>query len=256
MVRLPGRGGDPAQRDASGVERTRRRFARRQWARRWGVWRRLGLALVALAVVAGGVWLVWFSAVLGVDRVEVRGSEVLTEAQVREAAGVEPGRPLARVDLEAVQRRVETLAAVRGAEVRRQWPDGVLVEVEERTAVAVVDLGGSLRGLDRDGVVFTSYEQDPGGLPRVRVVGEPDRQALQEAAEVVSALPTDLAGRVDHVDVETVDRISLVLRDRRVVLWGSAERSEEKARVLEALLTAREAERYDVSVPGQPVTAG
>ena len=53
-----------------------------------------------------------------------------------------------------------------------------------------------------------------------------------------------------------MDRISLVLRDGRVVVWGSAEQSEDKAAVLAALLRARDAQRYDVSVPGQPVTSG
>jgi cell division protein FtsQ len=236
-------------------ERTRRRFLRRQWARRWGVWRRLGVALLVVAVIATGVWLVWFSSVLGVDRVRVAGAELLSDGAVRDAAGIEAGRPLARVDLGGVRRRVETLAEVRSATVRRQWPDEVLVEVEEREAVAVVDLGGRLRGLDRDGVVFTDYPSPPPGLPRVRVVGELDSEALREAAEVVSALPGELAQLVDHVDVETVDRISLVLRDGRVVVWGSAEQSEDKAAVLDALLRARDAQRYDVSVPGQPVTS-
>lgn len=249
MVRLPGRPGDLPP-----GERTRRRFLRRQWARRWRVWRRLGVALLVAALLAGGGWLVWFSDVLGVDRVEVRGAELLSADEVRDAAGIDGGVPLARVDLDGVRRRVETLAEVRGAAVRRQWPDEVLVEIEEREAIAVVDLGGSLRGLDREGVVFTAFRTAPDGLPRVRVVGDLDREALQEAAGVVSALPADLAGRVHHVDVETVDQISFVLRDDRVVVWGSAEQSAEKAAVLEALLQARDARRYDVSVPGQPVT--
>ena len=51
----------------------------------------------------------------------------------------------------------------------------------------------------------------------------------------------------------TVDQISLVLRDGRTVEWGSAEQSELKAEVLVPLLK-RPAQRYDVSVPGQPTT--
>ncbi|WP_224766474.1 cell division protein FtsQ/DivIB [Nocardioides campestrisoli] len=251
MVRLPGRSAEPEP-----GERTRKRFVRRQWARRWGLWRPLLVAVLAAALLATGAWVVWSSEVLGVDRVSVEGTELLSAAQVRAAAGVEPGTPLARVDLDRVARRVETLAEVRGASVRRAWPDAVVVDVEERVAVAVVDLGTSLRGMDRDGVVFTRYERPPEDLPRVRVVGAPDNEAFREAAAVVSSLPTDLAAQVHHVDVETVDRISLALRDERVVVWGSAEQSEEKAAVLGALLQAREAKRYDVSVPGQPVTSG
>jgi cell division protein FtsQ len=70
---------------------------------------------------------------------------------------------------------------------------------------------------------------------------------------VVAALPDDISGMVDHVQVDTVDEILLILEDGRQVKWGSAEQSEEKAQVLLALLD-RKAQVYDVSVPGMPTT--
>ena len=48
-----------------------------------------------------------------------------------------------------------------------------------------------------------------------------------------------------------MDTISLVLRNGRTILWGSAEDSANKAEVLDVLLD-RKAQVYDVSVPGQP----
>ena len=69
---------------------------------------------------------------------------------------------------------------------------------------------------------------------------------------MVAALPQGLASRVDHVEVVTVDQITLVMRDQREVLWGSAEESALKAEVVDKLLAAQEASYYDVSVPGQP----
>ena len=75
-------------------------------------------------------------------------------------------------------------------------------------------------------------------------------EALKEAATVVAALPQTLASRVDHVEVATVDQITLVLRDERQVMWGSAEESELKAEVLVPLLS-RPGQTYDISVPGQ-----
>lgn len=237
-------------------ERTRRRFARRQWARRWVTWRKVLAGLVVVSLVAAATWLVLFSQVLAVTEVEVEGTDLLSVGEVRRAAAIPDGEQLALVDLAAVQRRVEALAPVRSVDVARAWPDGVRIVVEEREALAVVDLGSRLRGMDRDGVVFRDYATAPADLPRVRVVGNADRDALREAAEVVSALPEDLVALVDHVEVETVDRISLVLRDRRVVVWGSADQSADKAAVLAALLEARRARTYDVSVPGQPFVSG
>ena len=75
------------------------------------------------------------------------------------------------------------------------------------------------------------------------------------AASVVSSLDPDVAKLVNHVDVQTVDQISLALKGGRTVIWGSAADSATKAQVLKALLK-QPAKTYDVSVPGQPTTAG
>ncbi|MFA6574290.1 MAG: FtsQ-type POTRA domain-containing protein [Nocardioides sp.] len=232
---------------------TRRRFARRQWARRWLAWKYVVALLLLLVLVGGGTYAVYFSDALATEGVEVTGERTLTDDQVRDIARVQLGDPLARVDLEAVRRRVESLPVVKSAEVSRQWPHEVLIEVEERTAVAVVEIAGSLRGLDAEGIVFGTYREAPAGLPRVRTKATTSGDALREAALVVAALPSELAARVDHIEVETVDQISLELKDGRVVRWGSSAQSEEKAVVLEALLP-QEAQVYDVSVPGNPTT--
>ena len=49
-------------------------------------------------------WLVGFSSVLGVRSVTVVGARTVTAAQVRAAAGIRPGTPLARLDLARDQR--------------------------------------------------------------------------------------------------------------------------------------------------------
>ncbi len=235
--------------------RSRRRFARRQWARRWLAWKYVAAVLLLLVGLVASVWLVFFSSVLAVTDVEVAGLDTLQSDEISNAAAVPTGTPLARVDLDQIRTRVEALAPVASAVVTRQWPHSVLVTVEERVAVAVVDIGGRIRGMDDTGVVFRDYRRAPAGLPRVQTSVGTRSDALEEGARVVSALPGDLALLVDHVEVESVDQISLLLRDGREVVWGSAEESDQKARVLAVLLDTP-AQTYDVSVPGQPTTAG
>nr|WP_253942467.1 FtsQ-type POTRA domain-containing protein [Nocardioides sp. zg-1230] len=187
-----------------------------------------------------------------VKRVEVVGNSLLSDGRVREVADVPVGEQLALVDLGRADARVGSLAEVESVDVTRTWPDAVRISVVERTAVAVVELAGRLRGLDADGVVFRDYETVPRQMPRVRPGSNAGTDALREAATVVSALPQDLVTRVDHVEVATVDQITLVMRDQRQVLWGSAEESELKAEVVDKLLAAQKAPYYDVSVPGNP----
>lgn len=237
--------------DEQTVRLARKRFARRQWARRWLVWRRALTALVGVAAVGLVVWLVFFSSVLAVSGVQVEGVSLLSAKHVRRVAAVPVGQPLATVDLGAIAARVENLAPVASADVTRAWPGRIRIAVTERRPVAVVERGGAVRGMDADGVVFRRYAARPAGLPVVHLASGTQAPARAEAAKVVAALPPDLAAKVASVDVATIDTITLRLRDGRTVHWGSADDSEDKARVV-AVLLRHKASTYDVSVPGRP----
>lgn len=233
-------------------DRSRRAFARRQWRRRWVTWKYVVASVLLVAVVVGGLWLVLFSQTFAVKQVEIVGADQLPVETVLGAAGDIEGEPLARLDLAGVETRVKSLAEVRDARVTRQWPDTVRIEIEERVAVAVVEIGDQLRGLDEEGAVFDRYRTAPDDLPRVETSPAAGRDALREAAAVVAALPRGIRALVDHVEVATVDQISLVLRDDRTVLWGSADESDLKAEVLGLLLREDREADMDVSVPGRP----
>lgn len=237
--------------DGVKVASARKKFLRRQRARRWLVWRRILLALAVIGLVGGLVWLVLFSSVLAVKGAEVRGVELLTAAEVEQAAAVPLGVPLATADLAAIEARVEALPAVESADASRSWPDRVTVEVTERQAVAVVDWEGQWRGLDSSGVLFRSYPDRPEGLPRVLMQAATPAEALAEAAAVVEALPADVLDRVDHLEVRSIDGISLELTGGATVMWGSADESGNKAAVLQVLLQDK-ARVYDVTAPGRP----
>jgi cell division protein FtsQ len=241
--------------DEKTVRIARKRFARRQWARRWLAWRGLVALFVLLALVAGAVWLVFFSSVLAVSGATIEGNSVLDPREVRQAAALPAGEPLATVDLDAVAARIEGLAPVKSVDVSRAWPDKVRIAIRERVPVAVVEQDGAVRGLDREGVVFRDYPSAPRDLPLVRMSARTRADALAEAATVVGVLPADLAAKVDFVEVETIDTIALKMHNGRTILWGSADDSVSKAKVVAVLLDAAPAaDTYDVTVPGQPTT--
>jgi cell division protein FtsQ len=230
-----------------------RDFARRRWGQRLRRLRPLLYVVLVLALVGTGVWLVLFSSVVTVRDVSVSGNTSLTSARIEKVARAPIGHQLARVDLAAIQARVETLPAVKSVSVSRSWPHTIAIDVTERTPVAVVDRGAGLQAVDDDGVLFGSYARRPDDLPLVHTAADVKSEALAEAARVVTSLRPDIAAKVDSVDVETVDRIKLRLLGGRTVMWGSAEDSAQKAEVL-AVLLEQKADQIDVSVPGRPTT--
>lgn len=249
---MPGRKPSPRTR-GDAQARARKAFARRQRSRRLLSWRRIALALAFVLLIGLGVYALYFSSWLRADGVELTGNDLLTEKAVLATAEVPTGGPLVQVDLEAIEKRIRSLATVKSVDVSRKWPHQVRIEIVEQVPIAVLDRGTRKQALAADGTPFPVPARALKGLPRVKVGASANRDALQEGAAVVAALDPDVAALVEYAEVRTVDEIQLHLRDGRLVRWGSADQSADKAAVLLELLS-RKARFYDVSVPGSPTT--
>jgi cell division protein FtsQ len=206
-------------------------------------------AAVALVVLAGAaVYLVGFTGVLGVRQVTVTGVRALSAPQVRTAAAVPAGRPLARVDTGAVADRVRALPGVERVAVTRSWPGTVRITVTERHGVALVRRDGAYWLVDPDGVVFQRLTARP-KLPLLSVADvRPGSEPATAALAALRALPPALLGGVGSVQAPTPEQVTLKLTDGRTVFWGGAADSAAKATVLAALLH-RPGSYLDVSTP-------
>lgn len=228
-------------------------LAGRRWRRRLrGRGRPLLVGALLAFLVLAAAWLVLFSSVLDTQHVRVTGATTLADGQVRQIARVPLGGPLARVDVAAVRARVEQLSSVASVQVSRAWPHTITIDITERTPVAVVETGHGLRAVDANGVLFPAPPSHA-HLPVVRAAAAADTVSLREAAHVAAALPAGIARAVDHLELHSADGIRLVLRDGRIVVWGSAAESDTKARVA-ALLLRGSVHQVDVSVPARPTT--
>ena len=201
-----------------------------------------------MLVLVAGVYLAEFTGLLGVHTVTVTGVRALTADEVRAAAAIPDGQPLARIDVDGVAERVRALAGVERVAVARSWPGTVRITVTERHGVALVSRDGGLWLVDGGGVVFQRLTRRPRlpllALPDVR----PDNPAARAALTAVAALPAPVTAQVAQVKAATPEQVTLVLTGARTVLWGGAEESAAKAAVLQALLS-RPGRHYDVSTP-------
>ncbi|GGK98233.1 hypothetical protein Sme01_61920 [Sphaerisporangium melleum] len=212
-------------------------------------WRTAFVVLLSIGVVAAAAWLVFFSPVLGVQRVAVSGANGRAADLVRRAAAVPDRQPLATVDLEQVRARVAALRQIESARVERVWPGTLRVRVVQRRAVAVVPAAGRADVVDRHGVVVESGSEAPAGLPSLHVDRfAPGDPATGAALAVAAGLPADLRQMVRTIRATTARDVSLRLADGRTIMWGGSERTRDKARVALTLL-GRPGEAYDVSSP-------
>lgn len=233
------------------------RLAERTDARRRRT--RLRRALVAaVAVVAVAVtYLLLWSPVLALAEGDVRiegTADVVDPGAVARLVDAETGVPLARIRTGHLEAAIERLRGVKDVEVTRAWPTGLAVAIVPRVPVAAVPVEGGYTVLDADGVEVMRGPAVPPGLPVVGIEIDPTTErALDAVLTVLGGLPPGLLGEVTAAGAESADAVRLVLSDRSTVVWGSAESSALKLRVLE-VLRQRPASVYDVSAPTMPVT--
>jgi cell division protein FtsQ len=213
---------------------------------------KLVLATVALTVITVALGLVlYFTPAMSARSIIVTGIAAVTRDEVLDAANVLPGTPLLQINTDAVADRVAAIRRVASARIQRQYPSALRITIVERVPVVVKDFPDGPHLYDRDGVDFATAPPPP-ALPYIDVdnPGPPDL-ATKAALAVLTALRPEVAAQVGRIAAPSVASIALTLADGRTVIWGTNDRTEEKAEKLSALLT-QPGRTYDVSSPDLP----
>lgn len=232
------------------TERLKAKAKAERWARRRRSLRSAGIGAAVLAPVVLLAWVLLMSPLLAVRSIAVSGTSRLSAEQVRAAADVPRGTPLARVDSAAVVRRVKSLRAVAEVRVSRGWPSTLRLQVIERTPVAGVVTTSGVTLVDAAGVPFAAAPALPPGVVRLQVARPgPKDPTTRAALDVLAVLPQPIRARVRIVRAASPSSVTLVLRDGRRVLWGGVDDTALKAQATEALLKMP-GTVYDVSRPG------
>jgi cell division protein FtsQ len=251
-----------AQARATAIEQARREAKRRISITPAGETKRLGRrtvrglkvlmwsALISVIVVGLGL-LLYFTPVMSARNIVVTGLGAVTQDEVIAAAAVKPGTPLLQVDTDVVAERIAAIRRIAAVRVQREYPSTLRVTVVERVPVAVKDFPDGAHVFDRDGVDFAIMPPPP-GVPYLDVENPGPNDAPTKAAlEVITSLRPEVASQVGRISAPSVAAITLTLTDGREVVWGTTDRTEEKALKLGALLT-QPGHVYDVSSPDLP----
>lgn len=239
----------------------RRRLLRKERRRKISraVWQ-----LVGASCLAGG--LVWAASlpawrISSSDRIEISGNQFLSESAIRLMLPLSYPQSLLRLNPEAIEQNLESMAPIAGATVSRKlFPPGLKIEVTERHPVAIAqrissgissDIGSDAprtRGptianspaigfLDARGVWmpeehYTSLDKTL-ELPTLKVIGNPSqyRPYWPELYQTISRSPV----RVYEIDWR--DPTNLILKTELgiVHLGAYTSRFAEQVRVLDRM---------------------
>lgn len=227
-----------------------RRFTRRARHRRF-VW--LTAVSVVVALVAT-VAIAVYSPILALTKIEVTGTSSVSADEVLEAVDGQLGTPLAWVDSDRLTRELARFTLIQSYVTETIPPGTLVIHITERKAIGSVATGSGFTVVDPAGVVIEKTDTRPPGVPMIELAGaDTDSDVFASVVEVLLTLPQSVAGQVDRVTAATKDDVTLVLAGAgQRVVWGSADQSELKARVLASLMATRASDarvEYDVTAP-------
>ncbi|WP_394252611.1 cell division protein FtsQ/DivIB [Arthrobacter pityocampae] len=218
-------------------------------------------AVVAVLLVLGGlVAYVLFSPALALRTVSVQGNALVATEDVEAALAPLTGIPLTRISREQVAGLLADQAPIEDVRIAAEPPSTLVVTLKERVPVAVLRNGGEFVLVDAGGRQLTRVaERGDAKLPLIDGGADAvDSAVFSSITAVLVELPVGILSRLNSASASSVDSIQLSLSGEQKIFWGSAERSAEKARVLEAMLSMPKAdppvEVFDVSTPDRPVT--
>lgn len=130
----------------------------------------------------------------GLRETQVRGVKELTEKDVLALADLKPAQNLLAVNADAIRDRVRKSPWIKDVFVGRELPKRLVIEVRERTAIALLKKGDGFYLMDADGLAFKKLETgDESDLPALTGCyrdGRPNEPLLTKAIDLFNYLST------------------------------------------------------------------
>jgi len=173
------------------------------------------------------------SAGLNLQNVRLVGVSDIASPDIKKALKFHKGQPLALMDLKAVQAQVEGVGWVKQANVRRQFPNLLVITVTERPRLAVWQYQGKNAVIDDQGHVIP--EARASAFPDLPyIVGEGANEVAPEIIELMQARPALMQKTYALQRVDT-RRWNILLKNGAVIKLPALNQDQAMAR-LDALV--------------------
>jgi len=221
------------------------------------------LAILLLCGASGLLYHVASAEEFRVARVVVAGNELVSVAELEVAAAVD-GANIFRIRLAEVEQRLQALPAVQSARVTTFLPNGLQIQIAERTPVAIWQTGGTAYLVDQQGHVvgiagaqqrlLTIRDLDESDL---RTGARVDADALVTTIRLQTLLPAGAGTAARGFEYSQATGVDALADFGPRVRFGNSEHLEWKASALAAVRrdldrTGQRAELIDLRFRDRP----
>ena len=153
-----------------------------------------------------------------IKEISVRGLKELTEKDVLASAEIKPAQNLLAVNTDAVIRRVSANQWVKNVYIGRELPNKLVLEVQERSPLALVKQASDFYLMDGEGFVFKKMgKSDEVDLPILTGFNEQDKTKSQLFLSTLNLLKTvsdssqyAYLGAISEIHIDDVFGLSLI----------------------------------------------
>ena len=179
-----------------------------------------------------------------IKEISVRGVKELTEKDILAMAKIQPRSNILAVSTDVVAGRIAANPWVKHIYVGRELPDRLVLDVRERTPIALLKQAGNFYLMDGEGVVFKKLSKgddvDLAIVTGVNIQAKVQSALVAEALKLLETLSTSdqhaLLGTVSEMHVDEVFGLS-VLTDKGLHLKLGRENFAGKLHQLQIVLS-------------------
>ncbi|MBM3682062.1 MAG: FtsQ-type POTRA domain-containing protein, partial [Actinobacteria bacterium] len=170
--------------------------------------RRIIFTIILLSAITSTLlYIGWYSNLLIVKNIEVRGTQEIPVELVTETSQVSLNTQLLRVPTVSVVERLKTIPQVGNVEVRRGWPYTVVIDITERIPVALTDLAEGRFLVDQSGF---PYLPAPSGA-NFPLISGPDDLSRNSSILVWQSFPDWLKPEIASTNADNPNSVWLAM---------------------------------------------
>lgn len=203
----------------------------------------IGLIMVALIFC----WqVVQASSIFLIESIEVMGNSQVPEDEIIRCSGLNLGQHILKAKAKEIEAELEAHPQIRQAKVHPKLPNRIMIEVVERSAVAVVPYFNNFAAVSEDGAVvrvvnnLTALKLPilTGLLLPVTGVGErfPTTDGFHRGVQVLQALSSDVRSQVSELNIADSRNLILYTYDNIPVYLGQGLNISRRAEALRGIL--------------------
>lgn len=200
------------------------------------------LFLLAVAALAAAVFYLPF---FKVQSISVVGNSYVPTADICRIAGIYRGQHLLQVETDTAARTLMKDLRIEQASVRRVFPNGIMIEVEERRPVAAIACEYGFLDLDRQGMVLNAHKQrGNASIPLLTGVTAQDRYigdrveegTVPAALRYLSGLDEGELGQIVELRLSDPEKVVGCTVNAVEIRIGRLDRLDEKIKTTKAFL--------------------